>query len=234
MATSPNAGFWSSVSGLTEWLYDSTSNLFTPRQDNAGYSIGSQDYRALVNGYLPPGVFLVARGGTALASSTAETSLFTGATLSGATAISGTVPSGGTAGTFPAGSLNVAGKVIRVRASGVLGNTGTPDLTVKLYYGSTALGTATGTMATITTTKAWTLNMDLVVTATGATGTVKGDGKFVYNTSAIAGVTWDIENSGGSTVDLTAAGAFTIKGTWSASSSSNTIANICTVVEILN
>lgn len=179
-------------------------------------SYGSQSYPVLANEDIPVGSLFRAVNGTALASSTAETSLLTGTTKYGLTP---------TVGTIPAGAMNVLGKWLRVTARGVIGNTSTPNLTIKFLLGS-SVALTTGALATVAITGSggWVLTGDLYVASTGATGTVNGHGKFVYNQTTLLGTTLDLPNAAAVTVDWTAALAMDIKATWGTSSSSNTIA----------
>lgn len=186
-------------------------------------SYGSQAYPVLVNEDVPVGVIFSAVNGTALASSTAETSLLTGATKYGLTP---------TVGTIPASAMNVLGKWLRVTARGVIGDTGTPNLTLKFLLGtSVALTTGALALVAITGSGSWELRGDLYVASTGATGTVNGHGKLVYNQTTLLGTTLDLPNAAAVTVDWTAALAMDIKATWSASSASNTIALTSLLVE---
>lgn len=186
-------------------------------------SYGSQATPVLVNEDVPVGAFFQAVNGTALASSTAETSLLTGTTKYGLTP---------TVGTIPASAMNVLGKWLRVTARGVVGNTGTPNLTLKLLLG-TSVALTTGALATVTITGSgsWVLSGDLYVASTGATGTVNGHGKLIYNQTTVVGVVHDLPTASPVTVDWTSALAIDLKATWSASSSSNTIALTTLLVE---
>lgn len=213
MSASKLMGFADSY-GRNHVLFDESSLRVYPYTDN-DHSLGSQTKRFLVNEYRP--VLSIANwvGGNALASSTAETSLLAGATGKGV----------GTVGTIAAGNLNRIGAELRYTAWGVMGNTGTPDLTIKFKLGSDITLTLTGTMATITTSKVWRLDVVLTVLTTGATGTCRAQATLFYGTTAIAGVTWNGTDGGAITADFTVAKAIALTGTWSASSSSNTISH---------
>lgn len=187
-------------------------------------SLGSQAVPILVNEDVPVGVLFAAHGGTALASSTSETSLLTGATTYGLTP---------TVGTIPAGAMNVKGKWLRIAARGIIADTSTPNLTMKVMLGSTiALTTGVLALVAITGTGSWSLTGDLYVHTTGATGKVGGHGKFTYNQTTLLGTTLDMPNATtGVTTDWTAALAIDVLATWGTSSSSNTISLTSLLVE---
>jgi len=186
-------------------------------------SYGSQATPVLVNEDVPVGAFFQAVHGTALASSTAETSLLTGTTKYGLTP---------TVGTIPASAMNVLGKWLRFTARGVIGDTGTPNLTLKVYLGSTAVFTVgPSALVAITGSGSWVFTGDLYVASTGATGTVNGHGKLIYSQTTLLGTVLDAPNAAAITVDLTAAQAIDVKATWGTSSASNTIALTTLLVE---
>lgn len=168
--------------------------------------------------------------GAALVSSVAATNI-EGA-LGGATGL------GTAAGTYPAGYLNQVGKTFRVKAGGIIANTGTPNLTMAVLIGTTVIAT-TGVQATasITGTLTWEYEVNCVVNASGATGTVLSTGKFHYYTTAPVIVSWKMCNGTpgtGDTVDLTASQAFHVQATWGTSSASNTMTCDYFYVEFLN
>ena len=174
-----------------------------------------------------PGTFLVASLGNAYGNSTtANTSLFTGATLVGSTSI-------------PSLAFQV-GRLIRVRANGVYGTTNAGvNLTFRIVVGSSvALTTGVSTMpSTATTNGIWAIDVEILTTATGASGgllsngfwefmppsgsTTKGGLPFTANTSAVA-------------IDTTAARALDIQCTWGTANASNTIQMTNCSVEMLN
>jgi hypothetical protein len=147
---------------------------------------------------------------------------------------------GSPAGTFPAAFLNTVGKVFRVRASGIIADTATPNLTVAVLLGTTVIATtAAQALVAITGTAQWTLDVTCTVTGAGASGSVLSFGKFDYNTtSAILVATWRCANSTVGTattpVDLTVAQALHVQATWGTQSASNTLTCGSVTVELLN
>lgn len=165
--------------------------------------------------------------GTALASSTTETNILP--------TQANTCFGGGTTGvgyglSLPAGLLNTLGCYFRLEAEGTIGNTGTPNLTLAVALTDTAASPATVTLATssavalatITGTRAWTLAAVFSVVATGATGTLRGQGRFNYDTAAPAGG-FGLVSTAAANVDLSLSQVIKLNATWSASSASNTI-----------
>jgi hypothetical protein len=168
--------------------------------------------------------------GTAYNTSVAATNVEP--TLAGATGL------GTTQGTYPAGYLNQVGKMFRVKAGGIMTNTGTPTLLFQILLGTTSIAkTATGTQAGITGTLPWEIEVNCVVNAGGATGTVLSIGKFTYYTTAPVIVQWAITNATpgtGDVVDLTASLAFHLQATWGTSNASNNLTCDYFYVEFLN
>jgi len=123
---------------------------------------------------------------------------------------------------IPANSLAV-GDVLRVRASGAFGFTGTPAITLRLKLGSVALMTLqrslTGAAGSV-----WMIDAQAVVRSIGAGGTVMpGDGRSAFRQSAEV-TSYGFE-AGIATVavDTTAALTAQITAQWSVSNVSNTI-----------
>lgn len=183
------------------------------------------------NGFGLTGVFCNGIGaGSAYGNATAATNIEP--TLVGATGLSTTQ------GTYPAGYLNYAGKMFRVKAGGIIANTSTPNLTMAVLLGTTAIAT-TGAQATaaITGTLTWEVEVNCVVNAVGASGTILSTGNFKYYTTAPVIVSWKMCNATpgtGDTVDLTASLAFHLQATWGTQSSSNTMTCDYFTVEFLN
>jgi hypothetical protein len=134
----------------------------------------------------------------------------------------------------PANSLTV-GKLVRIRARGTHGTTGTPTLIFKVRAGATNLCTS----AAITTGsgvagKMWRVECDLVVTAIGASGAIEAQGLAQVATSTTATTTAEMVNAATITVDTTTSLSLQVTATWSASSSSNTITMRQFTVEVLD
>lgn len=162
--------------------------------------------------------------GTAYASSVTLTDISPGGTVAGE------------AFTFPAGYLQV-GQQFRVRAKGIISNTGTPNLTLGVYYGGTA-GTAlasTGAVATVTSlsNSVWSMEADLRVDATGTSGSIR---TLASASGIYASPTFFPASSSGNnvTVDTSVAKILTIGATWGTNSASNSIQVVMFLVERLN
>jgi hypothetical protein len=136
--------------------------------------------------------------------------------------------------TLPADYL-VAGKTLRVRASGFLSDTGTPNLTMRVKFGTTVIA-STGAVALNGTisNNVWLLECDITCRAAGASGTVFGQGKFFFDNSAQTGKTEGMVNTATVTIDTTAAQAISVTAEWDAASASNTISATNLTVEAVN
>ena len=131
---------------------------------------------------------------------------------------------------LPANFLQV-GSVLRITASGVFSNTGTPTLILGAYYGGVA-GTALGATTAITTITAasnwpWKFYWEGVVRTVGPSGTIIGVGHVLMPASITQfQAPWCVPATGAQTavtIDTTSAKAITLGATWSASSASNTL-----------
>ena len=162
------------------------------------------------------------------------------------TAIQPISPGGSTLGqAFTLGAtvpVLVPGKIIRWTAKGYFGTTGTPELTLSLCWGETGkvLGSSKVKCPSGTPELSWSLNALTRVISSGTAGKVITQGE-IYGIEAksalseSASVTMlplsaplEVE------VDTSTQKALFLAGTWSASSSSNTITVTQWVVEILN
>jgi len=200
------------ASDKQQLVWDESALTLTPATDNA-VTIGSKSKRVLFNGNgAPAGVLFTAFNGTELASFTTRASMMTGATLTGS----------GTAGTVPAGALNQIGRYIEWDLWGYIGNTATPNFTFDIALGSTVVWTtASFASVAITGSGTWHASGQLVTVTTGATGTVIGQGSFVYHQTVLLATGISTALTAAVTVDLTAAKVFSINATCGASSSSN-------------
>jgi hypothetical protein len=150
-------------------------------------------------------------------------------------------PGGNTAG--QALTLNGAtlqpGSEYRVTARGIVSTTGTPNLTLGVYYGGVA-GVALATTGAIATGSGlsnvvWTLQCDVRVVNTGTSGSAYAlgtvTGPYVASTVAIPA-----SSSSGNlvTVNTSTANLLTVGATWGTSSASNTLQVIFFRVERLN
>lgn len=124
------------------------------------------------------------------------------------------------------------GKTIRVRVMGYLSQlVAGPNRTVKLYLGSTALGTI-GPVSTASAMTNTGFSYEFLITCrtTGATGTAYTQGLTLSNTLG--------QNHVGSTstvtIDTTTGAALDVKFTWGTANASNTITSTNVTVEALN
>lgn len=169
--------------------------------------------------------------GTAIASTTTETIIFPNITLPG--------------------NLLADGRVLRLKAYGRHGTTGTPTLTFALRWGGVS-GTILAQSGAITcgsgvTAAPWELELMLVVRANGSSGSVFVMGHVICWDDAV-GSTGSATNapciaamtSAGAatpaavTVDLTAETALALTADWSANSASNTLTGHMEFLEVLN
>lgn len=136
--------------------------------------------------------------------------------------------------TLPASFL-VAGKTIRITAYGVFSTAAgaPPDLTLKFYYGSTAVADsgATGITAGVTNGQ-WEADIVCTTRTTGAVGTHFCQGDAHFHTTHDGELDMDLENTATVTVSTTGTLALDLKATWSASGQSITTTNA--VIEVLN
>jgi hypothetical protein len=130
--------------------------------------------------------------------------------------------------TLPAGYMYI-GQRIRVIGYGIFSNTGTPNLTLGIYYGGVAgtLLAGTGAVATASSVTGvpWRIALEIQVKTLGSSGTVWCNGMVTLGTSLTATSLLWIPSSQTQpiTVDTTSAKAITVGATWGTASSSNTI-----------
>lgn len=131
--------------------------------------------------------------------------------------------------TLPANFYRV-GKVLRIKAAGMVSNTGTPNLTITAKHGATVTG-STGGVATEVglSNTGWTCEVIHVCRTVGGSGTVMSQGVFNYgaNTQVV------MANSGAITIDTTTTQALNLTATWGTQSASNTISCHEFLIEIL-
>lgn len=227
------------------WQYDSVNSDLVPvALSGSGYSdlarsVGRQAgsglpiARALVNQMLPVGTYLVQ---TVVG---AETNTFTTrVAISGTFVNLATVGDAAqTAGTFPAGALNVLGRTIRITFGGTSGTTGTPNWTIDAALGANIVAT-TGVLAAVATTSPANFWGQIIATVTtvGASGKLASCGQINWSSATNATQSWPLANSTPGTaltIDLTAAYAFTINATCGTSNLSNRLQLTNCVVEVL-
>lgn len=125
------------------------------------------------------------------------------------------------------------GTPLRVTAAGVFSTTGTPNLTIGLYYGGVA-GVVLAAIAPTATASAaanfqWRLEWTGTVRSVGTAGSIQGSGLIMLGTSAIAISSIPIPNATPQNtvaIDTTANKAITIGALWGTANAANTI--LCT------
>ena len=125
-----------------------------------------------------------------------------------------------------------AGKTIRVRVMGYISQlVAGPNRTVKIYLGSTALGTVgPSSVATAVTDKGFMYEFLTTCRTTGATGTA-----FTQGTLFHSGLGQNYMNATSAvTIDTTTAAALDVKFTWGTGDPGNTITATNVTVEALN
>jgi hypothetical protein len=169
--------------------------------------------------------------GTAIASSTTETILFPNVTI-------------------PANYLQ-DGRLLRVRAFGGYGTTGTPTLTFTVRIGgvsgtviakSGAIVTGSGVGGGASMTALWSVELMLQVRANGSSGTTMTNGEIsLYTTGTAAGSSYPLASgsTGGTTpatatVDLTADAALSLTALWGTNNAANSIQGHSYSIESLN
>lgn len=187
-----------------------------------------------------PGVqFLQYAPTTAIASSTAETSLLN--TASTASFGSPSFPATGLTNDWNLPNLAGAGAVYRFKAGGIMTNTSTPNLTIRLTVtnaaGTVSTLSTTGALATvaITGTANWLLEAMIIVTAYNATtGSFLTMGRFDYGQTTLLTTGLNLPSTTLGSVDTTSYFSLDAKATWGTSSSSNSITTQWATLEALN
>jgi hypothetical protein len=238
------------VGGTTAWEYDDVAGdhvpVFGPATPadllrGVGRQLtGGLASRALVNQLLPPGIlFVQPANGTETNTFTTRVAINNAALLKGFSDASFGVAA--VANTIPAGALNLVGRTMRIKASGTLGTTGTPNLTIDVALGSAGASVVATTgvlaLAAVTTPAPWTMDVIATVQVAGSSGTIISEGLFSYSTtSSVVVLNWTMGNTTRGTpvtLDLTAAQLFTLNATCGTSNALNRIiCNTC-LVELL-
>lgn len=129
------------------------------------------------------------------------------------------------------------GKVLKVQMRGILSETGTPTLQIKIKYGSTVILDTTAITLTggIPANAAWTLGADICCRSAGATGTIQCAGGFGYQTaSGTSSVNYNWLPSNLATIDTTASNTLDVTVTWGTASASNTISSTIVIMDSAN
>lgn len=125
-----------------------------------------------------------------------------------------------------------AGKTIRVRVMGYISQlVAGPNRTVKIYLGSTALGTVgPSSVATAVTSVGFLYEFLITCRTAGATGTAFTQATLFHRT---LGQSY-MDSTSTVTIDTTAAAALDVKFTWGTADPGNTITSTNVTVEALN
>ncbi len=122
------------------------------------------------------------------------------------------------------------GQTLQLRASGVFSTTATPNLTVGFYYGGSGGVTLAATAATACPNNSsnlpWILEWEGTVQSIGASGTIVGEGVCFLGLTATTWTIIPVPNATPQTpltISTVVGKSLGVAGTWSASSSSNTI-----------
>jgi hypothetical protein len=151
--------------------------------------------------------------GTAVANTTAETSMFTGATASAGSML--TIQAGSTA----------SGSVYRIQILGNVGTTGTPTIQIRLKFGSTTIADSTAFATPNNASGVFFLDAIIYVAPAGAAGIVRVRLRGEMTAAASGAVTPVVFVSSGTAVgvDFTANQTIDVTAQWGAASPSNTI-----------
>lgn len=190
-------------------------------------------------GIVPMTSYLQYAPSTAIANSTTETTLFNNTS----TTAFGTLTFGAAALTndWNLPVLAGAGSMIRLKMGGLLTNTVTPNLTIKLTMtnsaGTVSTLTTTGALATvaITGTANFLLEAMIVVTAYSATvGSFASMGRFDYGQTTLLTTGLNLPWTSVGTLDTTSAFTLGATATWGTANASNSITTEWATVEVLN
>ena len=128
---------------------------------------------------------------------------------------------------FSAGATNVLNRIYRVRSSGIFSTTGTPTLRLKiLIVNVVTLGLSkTFTCPSGASNLPWWIDVEIVRTATGATGTTAMSGVFAIGGLTVGSAQLELQaaTNAGATWDATVAQGLTISFTWGTASASNSV-----------
>lgn len=159
--------------------------------------------------------------GTAVANTTNETSIFTGATASAGSTL-----------TIQAGSVR-PGTVIRLRLYGTFATTGTPTIRIKVKLGTVAVIDTGASTSPNNANGLFFIDVYIYVNAVGASGLVRGDfeGRLTVAVSGTPAVTHIYGAAGEPTVDFTANQAIDVTAQWGTASASNSIGLLTASIE---
>lgn len=160
------------------------------------------------------------------------------ATVANTSAETTLVGSGVGTATLPANFL-VAGKTVRLRASGIFSTAGTGGQTVTIRFklGSTAL-LATAALASggALSNRGWSTDVELTCRSTGGSGSVfaQSQGGFIRFTSASTSGAAEFISTAATTIDTTASLAVDLTADWNTAVAGDSITCTNLTIEVLN
>lgn len=183
---------------------DSTRNAMVTRQNGATQTVST--------------ILFSSTADATVASSTTETSI---------------IGTGVGSATLPANFM-VAGKVIRITVQGILSNTASPSLRIRVKFGSTfILDTGTVTLVGTLSNSHFKVSALLICRTAGASGTIMGSGDLRYD-NGTTGQTEGMANTAATTADTTTSSLIDVMLTWGANSALDTATGQAVLVEALN
>lgn len=193
----------------------------TPLADDNGWV--TNDYlqwftylQMIANGYLALTTFTQTASVT-VGNTTTETSLF---------------GAGQGSLTLPINALNT-GKRVRWTLMGVITDTGTPTLNLRIKVGGATIA-STGAVALVGTVvnRVFRLTFEMTCRSIGASGTVIGQGSFWYDNSTNLGTTEGIAMTATATVDTTAQLTLDASAQWGTADPTDTLTVTNATVEV--
>lgn len=139
--------------------------------------------------------------------------------------------------TIEANMLRV-GMTFRITVLGYVADTGTPTLRIRWKLGSTTIADtgAVALSANLSGNEMFTATFTFTCRTLGATGTVMGQGRFIYHTTtgSSTDVPINVVNTAATTIDTTAAQAVDVTAEWGTADAANTITATNAIIEIIN
>ena len=136
--------------------------------------------------------------------------------------------------TIPANVFTV-GKTLRLTWRGILSDTGTPTLRIRVKIGSTTIGdTGALALAGVITNEEWSVNYIMTCRTTGVTGTIFGQGDFNFDNAASEGLTFGMPSTTTTTIDTTIPQLLSITAEWGTADPTDTITSTNGILEFLN
>lgn len=118
--------------------------------------------------------------------------------------------------------LGRVGRAFRLDFRGVLQNTGTPTLTIRIKLGGTTLAAYTGTMVAVSGQVIWKLSILAIITAIGVAGNLSiKPSVFEYSTIATGAAQWLGSNVTDTAIDFTANQQWSLTIQWGTANPAN-------------